>query len=94
MDATAIMALIQFIENMKESGKLLLISGVTGEVERIFRRAGIDKAVGEENIFSSDTAVLKSTKHALQRALDYVNSTGEKPYRVRLFYSRPEKAKL
>jgi SulP family sulfate permease len=96
LDATSMMSLIQFIENMKKSGKLLIISGVTGEVERVFRRAGVDTAVGKENIFFSDLAVLKSTKHALQRALDYVNDKkgGEDQYRLRLFYDRPEKAKI
>ncbi|MCG8607169.1 sodium-independent anion transporter, partial [bacterium] len=96
LDATSIMSLIQFIENMKKSGKLLIISGVTGEVERVFRRSGVDRAVGEENIFFSDLAVLKSTKHALQRALDHVNEKkgGEDQYRLRLFYDRPEKAKI
>lgn len=94
LDATSIMSLVQFIEGMKKSGKLLIISGVTGEVERIFRRAGVDKAIGEENIFFSDVAVLKSTKQALGRALQYVNSKGEEKYRVRLFYDRPHKATI
>lgn len=94
LDATSIMGLIQFVEKMKKMNKLLVISGVTGEVERIFRRSGLEKVVGEENIFFSDLAVLKSTKHALQRALDYVNSKGEEKYRVSLFYDRPEKAQI
>ncbi|MFQ5706721.1 MAG: SulP family inorganic anion transporter [bacterium] len=89
LDATSLLALMQFIENMKNNHKLLIISGVTGEVERIFRRSGVDKVIGEENIFFSDLAVLKSTRQALDRALQYINSQGEKKYRVRLFYDRP-----
>jgi len=79
---------------MKKDKKLLIISGVTGEVEKIFRRAGVDKAIGEKNIFFSDVTVLSSTKQALQRALQYVNSKGEQKYRVRLFYDRPQKGAL
>jgi len=94
LDATSIMGLMRFAENMKKTDKLLVVSGVTGEVERVFRRSGLDKVVGKENIFFSDVAVLKSTKKALHRALEYVNSKGEGEYRVSLFYDRPDKAKV
>lgn len=94
LDATSIMGLMRFAENMKQTDKLLVVSGVTGEVERVFRRSGLDKVVGKENIFFSDVAVLKSTKKALHRALEYVNSKGEGEYRVSLFYDRPDKAKV
>ncbi|TDI85094.1 MAG: SulP family inorganic anion transporter [Caldithrix sp.] len=94
LDATSIMGLMRFAENMKKTDKLLVVSGVTGEVERVFRRSGLDKVVGKENIFFSDVAVLKSTKKALHRALEYVNSKGEEEYRVSLFYDRPDKAKV
>jgi SulP family sulfate permease len=77
LDATSMMALMQFGEKMKSDEKLLIVSGVTGEVERVFRRSGLDKVVGKENIFFSDVAVLKSTRKALHRALEYVNSQGE-----------------
>jgi len=79
---------------IKKTGKLLVVSGVTGEVERVFRRSGLDKVVGKKNIFFSDVAVLKSTKKALHRALEYVNDKGEEKYRVSLFYDRPEKAQV
>lgn len=94
LDATSIMGLMQFAEKMKKTDKLLVVSGVTGEVERVFRRSGLDKVVGKENIFFSDVAVLKSTKKALHRALEYVNSKGEEKYRLSLFYDRPEKAQV
>ncbi len=94
LDATSIMTLMQIIEYMKKQDKLLIISGVSGDVERIFRRSGLVKAIGEDNIFFSDIAVLKSTRKALWRALQYVDSKGEEKYRVRLFYDLPEKAQL
>lgn len=94
LDATSMMSLMQFIETMKKSNKLLIISGVTGDVQRVFLRSGIDKVIGKENIFFSDMAVLKSTRQALGRALQYVNSLGEQEYRVRLFYDRPDQARI
>jgi SulP family sulfate permease len=94
LDATSIIALMQFIEKMKKNDKLLIISGVRGEVEEIFRRLGIDKVIGEENIFFSDTTILQSTRRALARAVQYINSKGERKYRLRLFYDKPEKARL
>ena len=94
LDATSMISLMQFVEIMKKNKKLLIISGVTGEVEMLFRRAGLDKALGEKNIFFSDVTVLSSTKQALQRALQYVNEEGEQKYRVRLYYDRPTQAQL
>ncbi len=93
LDATSLLSLCNMHESMQRQGKLLIISGVTGEVERAFRRTGVDQIVGEENIFFSDAKILSSTREALGRALEHVNKTGEKDYRVRLFYDRPELAR-
>ncbi|RMF68302.1 MAG: SulP family inorganic anion transporter, partial [Calditrichaeota bacterium] len=89
LDATSILSLMQFVEYMKKHDKLLIISGVTREERKIFHRTGLVKLLGRENIFFSDPTVLKSTRDALSRALEYINSRGDKKYRVRLFYDRP-----
>jgi SulP family sulfate permease len=89
LDATGILGLMKLCEDMKKQGKLLLVSGATGEVERVFRRSGLDRIIGRENIFFSDSTILKSTSAALGRALAHVNQNGDKQYRMRLLFDRP-----
>jgi SulP family sulfate permease len=89
LDATGILGLMKLCEDMKKQGKLLLVSGATGEVERVFRRSGLDRIIGLENIFFSDSTILKSTSAALGRALAHVNQNGDKQYRMRLLFDRP-----
>jgi SulP family sulfate permease len=86
LDATGILGLMKMHDEMKKQGQLLLISGATGEVEKIFRRSGLDQIIGPENIFFSDITLLKSTREALARALEHVNNKTGAQYRVRLFY--------
>jgi SulP family sulfate permease len=90
LDATGILGLMKMHEEMKKQGKLLLVSGATGEVERVFRRSGLDCIIGLENIFFSDITLLKSTREALARALEHVNNKTGSQYRVRLFYDRAD----
>ncbi|MDZ7267514.1 MAG: SulP family inorganic anion transporter [candidate division KSB1 bacterium] len=90
LDATGILGLMQMHQELKKQGKLLLISGATGEVERVFRRSGLDRIIGRENIFFSDVTLLKSTREALVRALAHVNKKAGAEYRLRLFYDRTD----
>jgi len=92
VDATSLLTLCKMHEFMRQQGKLLIISGVTGSMERIFERTGIDKIIGKENIFFSENTILSSTREALGRAVEHVNRLGGKNYRLRLYYDRPELA--
>lgn len=92
LDATGILGLIKLHEDLQKRGKLLLISGATGEVEYVLLRSGVDKIIGIENIFFSDETILKSTREAVLRAIDHVNQKSGKQYRVRLFFDRPDPA--
>ncbi len=92
LDATGILGLMKLHEDLKKQDKLLLVSGATGEVERVFRRSGLDRIIGSENIFFSDPTILKSTREALARALEHVNKKGGTQYRMRLLFDRPQPA--
>ncbi|MCI0617688.1 sodium-independent anion transporter, partial [bacterium] len=92
LDATGILGLMSLHEDLVKRGKLLLISGATGEVQTVLRRSGLDKIIGLENIFFSDETILKSTREAVIRAIDHVNQKSSKQYRVRLFFDRPDPA--
>lgn len=90
LDATAVMSLIQLHEQLRKHNKLLIISGVTGEVDRIFRRSGLDEIIGKENIFFSDRTIFKSTREALKRAQAFIRQTGDEEIRVRYFSNQLE----
>jgi SulP family sulfate permease len=74
IDATFLLAIQKLAEEMIKRDKMLLISGVTGDVETIFRRSGFDRIIGRENIFYSDATILNSTRQALARAMEHVNA--------------------
>ena len=94
LDATSLASLGKLYEQMQERGQKLIVSGVTGEVERVFRRAGMVEKIGPENIFFSDTRILGSTRDALTRAMEHVRLTDREKYRVRLFYDVPSRTEL
>ncbi len=69
---------------------MLIISGVTGEVEQIFRRSGLEKIIGKENIFSSEQTIFKSTRMAIERARQFIEQSGDMDFRVRYFSNLPQ----
>ena len=91
LDATAVMSLQQLYEQLRRNHKLLLISGVTDEVAQIFRRSGLEKIIGRENIFSSEQTIFKSTRTALERARQFIEQSGDVDFRVRYFSNLPQK---
>ena len=80
IDATSIMAMMQFASYMKHHGKILLVSGMTDEEARLFERSGLEELVGKENLFYSGSHIFGSTKKALKRARELLtehNKTAE-----------------
>lgn len=72
LDATSIMTLIKIHLDLRSNDKLLLICGATPEIQRIFRRSGLDRVVGQDKIFSSSNIIFESTHKARKYALDYL----------------------
>jgi SulP family sulfate permease len=75
LDATFALTLIKLHADLKKAGKLLLISGATPQVATLFRRSGVDRVIGADNIFFSDATIFKSTRAALARAIAHVHRT-------------------
>ncbi len=90
LDATTVMALIELSDYLQRTGRKLLISGITPEVERVLERSGAIQHIGPENVFRTETNPTLSTKRALQRATALLDQSGEKP-EIRIFYDRPQK---
>ncbi len=87
LDATSALALANIARWLAERGKRLLISGVSGEAERILKRTGVAAAIGQDNIFFSEADILKSTRDALLAAGRLV---GMEAAEVRVFHGGSE----
>jgi sulfate permease, SulP family len=81
------MALLELNDYLQRTGRKLLISGVTADVQRVLQNSGGDVRIGPENIFPAEANPTVSTKRALQRAMELLQlKPGDAG--VRLFYDR------
>lgn len=88
LDATTVMALLELSSSLRTSGRYLLVSGVTEDVERVLRSSGAWDRLGADNIFVAEANPNVSTKRALERAQQLLQ---KKSAGVRIFYDRPQK---
>lgn len=88
LDATTVMALLELNASLRESGRHLLVSGVTEDIERVLRNSGAWDRIGNDNIFPVESNPTVSTKRALERAQQILQ---KKSAGVRIFYDRPQK---
>ncbi|MDR1282036.1 MAG: SulP family inorganic anion transporter [Opitutaceae bacterium] len=89
LDATSVMSLLQLHDYLKTSGRHLVISGVTSDVERVLRKSGAWAAIGSDNIFPAEANLTMSTRRALLRASRLLQQDGDKTRpRVRIFYDK------
>ncbi|MBI4786394.1 MAG: SulP family inorganic anion transporter [Chloroflexi bacterium] len=73
VDATFVLTLMKLYEDLRRQRKVLLISGATPEIATVFRQSGVDQLIGMENIFFSDATIFKSTRAALDRAIELLD---------------------
>jgi sulfate permease, SulP family len=85
LDATSVMSLLQLHEYLQKSGRHLLISGISADVERVLQASGAWEKLGEKNIFPAEANLTASTKKALLRASHLLQTTKAD---VRIFYDR------
>ncbi len=80
LDASSVLALEELIRFMRSRNRHLLVSEARRDVIRIFKRSGLLKVLGRENVFpdvaSNHTL---STAHALRRAKAIISSSGATP---------------
>jgi len=85
LDATTVMALESLHEYLKGTGRHLLISGANEEVNQVLVDSGLMEQLGPENVFTVDANPTISTKRALVRATQLLQTRRAD---VRLFYGR------
>ncbi len=89
LDATSVLSLLQLLEYLEKTGRHLLISGITPDVERVLRASGAEAQIGLENIFPTEANLTMSTKRALMRAKHLIKEDGGTGQaEVRLFYDK------
>lgn len=89
LDATTVMALLELHHFLRRSGRYLLISGVSEEVELVLERSGALDEIGKTHVFPVETNPTLSTKRALERAREILQ-LGKRDTGVRLYYDRPQ----
>jgi len=73
IDLTSLSVLKVFIRNVRETGGILIISGVKSELELILKKSNVDSDIGIDNIFMSENEVFASTTKALEKARAALN---------------------
>lgn len=68
IDLTSINALKVFIRTVRESGGILIVSGVKAELSSILKNSNLDADIDVDNIFMSENEVFASSTNALERA--------------------------
>jgi SulP family sulfate permease len=68
LDATSAAAIAHVAVKARETGGRLVLCGVRSGMFGTFKRAGLLKQLGEENVFPAESELLASTRHALAHA--------------------------
>ncbi|AET67377.1 sulfate permease-like transporter, MFS superfamily [Desulfosporosinus orientis DSM 765] len=68
IDLTALGVLKVFIRTVKESGGMIIFSGVKSEFSSLLMNTHMNSDVGEDNIFMSENEIFASSTNALERA--------------------------
>ena len=85
LDASTVIALESLHDYLRQTGRLLIISGSNPDVTGVLRRSGLMDQLGRENLFPAEANPTAATRRALLRAQAFL--AGESP-EVRLFYER------
>lgn len=88
LDATTVMALVELNDYLQRTGRKLLVSGISADIERVLRKSGALAHIGAENVFAAEASPTVSTKRALERATQLLQLP-TRDAEVRLFYDRP-----
>lgn len=73
IDATVMDVLEEFARRMREAGGHLLVCGVRPTVLQTIRQFGLDRIIGNENIFPAGEKVFTSAQRAVRRARELLD---------------------
>ncbi len=70
MDITIIRVLEEFIDRVQENGSEIILTGVNQRMINIFKKIGLKKKIGSENIYHPESEYFAATKKALEMQCD------------------------
>ena len=73
IDLTSLNAIKIFMRTVKESGGILIISGVKSELNSLLKNSNVTSDIGEDNIFMSENEIFASSNNALEKARAAIN---------------------
>ncbi|EGW37608.1 STAS domain-containing protein, partial [Desulfosporosinus sp. OT] len=73
VDLTSLNALKVFIRSVRETGGVIIFSGVRPELDSILKNANLYSEIGIENIFMSENEILACSTNDLERARTIIN---------------------
>lgn len=82
LDASTVMAIESLHDYLRQTGRSLLISGCSADVQRVLRNSGLLALIGPENVFPAETNPTLATRKALLRAKQLLPGRSG----LRLFY--------
>jgi len=84
LDATCAMAIEELVRTLRADGRDMIVSGVSKDLYRVLKGAGMVEVIGKENLFpASPSNPNLSTRNALRRAQEIL---GIKDADVRIYY--------
>jgi SulP family sulfate permease len=75
IDSTVLQVLDRFAKDLQQHGGHLILCGLKHELLEVVRAYGLNKTVGDENIFETTYGVFTSAKRALARAQQLVDDS-------------------
>lgn len=75
IDATILDVFENFVKDMQKNRRHVLLCGVKPEISRALRHYGLDRLIGQDNIFPAESGVFTSARRALMRARTLVGSS-------------------
>ncbi|MBL4701303.1 MAG: SulP family inorganic anion transporter [Phycisphaeraceae bacterium] len=68
IDSTVLQVMEEFTKRMNETGRHVILCGVRDELMEVIGHYGLDKLIGEDNVFPTTYGVFASAQKALDRA--------------------------
>jgi len=85
LDASTVIALENLHDYLRQTGRLLILSGSSPDVTSVLRNSGLYRQIGAENFFPAEANPTVATRRALMRAQAFLAGQSAD---VRLFYER------
>ncbi len=75
IDSTVLQVLDRFAQHLNEHDGHLILCGVRDDLLEVIRRYGLNRTIGDENIFEAGFGVFTSAKRALARAQELIDES-------------------